>query len=132
MSSTYNAAGILIQYRHKFLLCKRGYFGTALDGFWAPPAGAIDTGEAPINAAIRELYEEGGLLLRSDELLLLNKERRSDNKGWFYLYHHTSPVLRHLTLNLEHEGYAYFTATELPAPMLPPLQNLIFSLDKSS
>lgn len=128
MSSTSNAAGILIQHRDKFLLCKRGYFGTSLDGFWAPPAGGIDTGEVAINAAIRELYEEGGVLLRGDELLLLNKERRADNKGWFYLYHHISPVLRHLTLNFEHEGYAYFGPTELPSPICPMLKKLILSL----
>lgn len=128
MSSTSNAAGILIQHRDKFLLCKRGYFGASLDGFWAPPAGRIETGEVAINAAIRELYEEGGVLLRREELLLLSKERRADNKGWFYLYHHTSPVLRHLTLNLEHEGYAYFCPTELPSPICPMLKKLILSL----
>ena len=128
MSSTSNAAGVLIQYRDKFLLCKRGYFGTALDGFWAPPAGAIDEGERPQVAAIRELYEEAGILLDKEQLSLISKEKRIDKRGLFYLYYHDSPVLRHLSLNFEHDGYAYFGRDELPAPLCPNIKNTIFYL----
>src|SRR5581483_5544181 len=39
------------------------------DGRWALPGGAIDPGEAPAQALVREVYEETGLRVRPLRLL---------------------------------------------------------------
>lgn len=129
MSSTSNAAGILIQHKNKFLLCKRAVFGLPLDGLWCIPAGTQEEGEAPSHTALRELYEETEIsLLPTDLGDFLTCEERSDKRGKFFLYHYYSPTLLHPTLNFEHEGYAYFTPSELPVFMLSSTRDTILSL----
>jgi 8-oxo-dGTP pyrophosphatase MutT (NUDIX family) len=39
------------------------------DGRWDLPAGAIDPGESPAQALVREVFEETGLLVRPERLL---------------------------------------------------------------
>lgn len=43
-----------------FVLCRRGRVGSH-QGQWGLPGGGIDDGEAPVDAAVRELVEEVGL-----------------------------------------------------------------------
>ena len=130
MNSTSNAAGVLIQHKEKFLLCKRGYFNGVLDGYWAIPGGTIDEGETAIMAAIRELYEEAGILLKNHELKFLAQYPTASGGGTFYIYHYITPVLRHISLNFEHDGYAYFAVPELPRKLCNNLKSQMLSLTK--
>jgi len=67
------AAGILflIQNTEKFLLLRRGPHGDH-PGTWGVPAGHVEFGESPEQAAIREVYEETGYVVRTP-LVVLNK-----------------------------------------------------------
>src|SRR6185295_299752 len=38
-------------------------------GTWSLPAGAIEPGESPARAAVREVYEETGLITRAERVL---------------------------------------------------------------
>lgn len=51
---------------YKVLSIKRGH--EPFVGMWANPGGNIDEGEKPIDAAVRELEEETGLLISPDKL----------------------------------------------------------------
>lgn len=50
---------------------------------WGLPAGSIELNESPENAAKREVFEETGLMIKTDDLQLLNVFGGSD---FFYTY----------------------------------------------
>ena len=130
MSLTYNAAGLLVHYRDKFLLCKRSFFGTPLDGLWAVPSGRQEEGESLIETAAREFYEETSFFLRPNEIgkLLSTQGCEGRSHGIYHLYYYRSPILVRPSLDLEHEGYAYFTPSEVPLSTAMAVKNAILCL----
>lgn len=52
-----------------FLLCRRAARMNRHAGQWALPGGRLDADETPLDAALRELEEELGLILRADAML---------------------------------------------------------------
>ena len=52
-----------------FLMCRRASRLSKHAGQWALPGGRVDAGEAPLDAALRELDEELGLRLGPDSLV---------------------------------------------------------------
>ena len=130
MSLTYNAAGVLVHYRDKFLLCKRSFFGSPLDGLWAVPGGRQEEGESLIETAAREFYEETTFFLRPHEIgkLLSTEGCEGRGHGTYHLYYYRSPILLRPSLDLEHEGYAYFTASELPPTTTAAVKKAILCL----
>jgi 8-oxo-dGTP diphosphatase len=53
------AAGVLVERDGAVLLVRRRF--NPRRGMWSFPAGFVDFGEAPVEAAVRECYEETGL-----------------------------------------------------------------------
>jgi 8-oxo-dGTP diphosphatase len=81
----YGAAGVL--FRHvdadgtaSYFLAKRSYH-THMGGTWAVPGGALDRGEEPLHGALREFYEEIGML---PDLVEVVGVYRDDRGGWSY------------------------------------------------
>lgn len=89
------SAGVLIRCQDRFLLC-HSTFQSKLYG-WGLPKGRVDSGESPIQAAARELYEESGYKVRENELSLLTtlSYRTSDDgekvRKKLYVYLHNAP-----------------------------------------
>jgi 8-oxo-dGTP pyrophosphatase MutT (NUDIX family) len=52
-----------------FLLCRRAAKMNRHAGQWALPGGRLDDGESPVDAALRELHEELGLLLDESHVI---------------------------------------------------------------
>ena len=119
MSSTFKAAGVLIQYKSSFMLCKRSAEMANFASYWAPPSGMIEKGEVAHEAAVRELYEETRIALTPKDISLVWNDER------FGLFLHKSLFMYHPILDIEHVGYAYFTFEELPRKIDYNLYKLI-------
>lgn len=65
--------GILIIQDEKVLLIRHGEGAGHLNNTYGIPAGTIDEGELEIDAAIRELREEAGLVVDPSDLTLMPK-----------------------------------------------------------
>ena len=63
--------------------------GLRAGGYWAPPGGHLEPGEAPEAAALRELAEELGVQLAPSALALLRRAPFRDRTGpgvnWLYV-----------------------------------------------
>lgn len=109
------AAGVLLTSpRERVLLCLRS--DTRV---WATPAGHLEPGEAPWQAAVRELIEEtrfGGTLWG----FRLLRRRRG-----FYLFAASVDREFRPVLDREHLACAWASPGALPAPLHPGLEGAL-------
>jgi 8-oxo-dGTP pyrophosphatase MutT (NUDIX family) len=115
-------SGVLVKHNDEVLMCKRNNKGT-LPGVWSIPAGGIDNGETPYNAAIREFYEETNIKIDNDInfIGILTRTNRSGKKikGLLYVFLMESdekiiPDLKNAKDGDEHIGCSYFNRETLP------------------
>ena len=109
LQDTNNTAGILIQYKGEYMLCKRS------SGKWSIPKGHIQKGEQPLEGAMRELEEETAIQLEGQPKQISTSANKEG--GTFYIFETNvedklTPVLDH-----EHTDYGYFTQDNLPKPL---------------
>ena len=71
------SVGVIVFDGNKVLLVKHGKGATHLTGVYGLPSGKIEPGEKNINAAVRELHEETGLVTTSTDLIPLPKVYRA-------------------------------------------------------
>lgn len=126
-------SGVLVKSNDKVLLCKRNNYGS-LPGEWSIPGGSIEIDEAPIDAAVREFYEETNLEIVEPITLcgmLKRYTRDGENvKGLLYTFlmeidSEMVPDLEKATDGSEHTECGYFTYNELPEPIGGQLKKLI-------
>lgn len=109
-------AGVVVKYNDKVLLCKRNEFGY-LPGVWSIPGGKIENGEAPVQAASREFFEETNFDI--DGVLKLVGFIETPDKGLMYVYLHEPkeqiiPNLEDAIDGYEHTKCGYFSKKTLP------------------
>jgi ADP-ribose pyrophosphatase YjhB (NUDIX family) len=118
-------SGILVKCNDKVLLCKRSAHHKTLKGVWSIPAGSVEKGEKPKDAAIREFYEETNLIIEDpNDLKMIGVINRyaKDNKyikGVMYVYsieldEEILPDLENAKDGKEHTECGYFSISELP------------------
>ena len=132
-------SGVLVKCNNKVLLCKRSAHHKTLKGVWSIPAGSIEEGEKPKEAAIREFYEETNIVIdEPDELKMIGVINRyaRDNKyikGAMYVYMIESdeeilPDLENAKDGEEHTDCGYFTADNLPSPLGNEIKEIILKV----
>lgn len=75
-------ASIAVSNQEKLLMGKRRD-----NGKWTLPGGHLEFGETPQQAAVRELFEETGILASADDMIYLGKENITTQKGEPYTIH---------------------------------------------
>lgn len=87
-------------------------------GLWSCPAGRIDRGETPLEAAVRELKEEAGY--RGP--ILVDGYWKD---GEFHHFVGVTPRQFRPRLNWENDGAAWCDAQALPWPMHPGMVRML-------
>ena len=82
---------------------------------WCFPGGKIEPDETPLNAAIRELSEETGILIASEHVRFLGTlyARKFNNDYIYYLFQMILPEFPMIQLNAEHTEYRWVAAHEI-------------------
>ncbi len=112
-SPTIQVAASYIEHNGKFLFLKRA-LEKPQGGFWGVPAGKLEKGEASLEAACRETFEETHITLAPNHLHFTGRLYiRRPNLDFIYdMYHiemHTKPSIQ---LNSEHEEYCWCSPEE--------------------
>jgi 8-oxo-dGTP pyrophosphatase MutT (NUDIX family) len=131
-------AGVLIKVGDKVLLCKRVEY-ISRGGEWSIPGGQIENGETPIDAAVRELYEETNIRptapLNLVGVLPTSLSDDSPKTGVIYIFlmevdKEVSPDIESAHDGFEHTDWGYFKIGSLPTPMGRDLTKFINSFNK--
>ena len=94
---------------------------------WGIPAGALEYGEQPMEGILREFYEETGMTIAVERLLLAESSRYIRHVSLVYLCKIVSGEFRESD---EISEMQYFDVNSLP-PMLFDEKNLIRSIHKN-
>src|SRR5205085_5685699 len=78
------AVGVVVALEDRLVLIQRKYEPQA--GHWGLPAGYMELGESAEEAAIRECYEETGLLVQIDHLLGVYSFGEGEQSGLVIIY----------------------------------------------
>lgn len=79
----------LVDPRGRVLMQERDEHAPAWPDMWCFPGGGLDEGEAPVDGAVRELAEETGVVVSSEDLTDLGRfELATDDHGilWFHAF----------------------------------------------
>jgi mutator protein MutT len=98
---------ILISNKNKFLLLKRSKGEHHNSDKWGLPGGTVEKDETPMDAAIRELYEETSLKITN--MRVLEKYPYNDTFINVYVYNSSEFNPYEIILNEEHTEWKMFT-----------------------
>lgn len=76
---------VIINDENEILLQKRSRYKRANPSKWGICGGKVDLGETPLDAGIRETFEEIGILLKKDEFKFLSMD--TNEKSHFTVYY---------------------------------------------
>lgn len=128
-----NSAGCIIFYKNLVLLARRIEgpdipFG----GYWSIFAGSREPpSEPPMICAIRELEEETGIKLKTNQIKFA-KTLRTQNNKLLDLYFYKTDTMLDVNLNFEHTEFGWFDVEKLDSfPYLidPKIVKTIQSID---
>jgi 8-oxo-dGTP pyrophosphatase MutT (NUDIX family) len=107
----YSASVRIVDTSGRVLFIRRSRTAPTRSGQYEHPAGLIEPGERPPQAALREAFEETGIDLPPWRLMLLRVEEGP--KGLHFVY--TARVMRDTPVRLSYEHDAYEWRTDAPA-----------------
>jgi len=114
---TSDCAGICLVKGKLVLLARRIEFynnkPVSLGGYWSPFAGSIEKGESPKDCAIRELKEESGFLIDSNDVFfqkVIKIKKTNSNFNFFIGIVKKFPKIK---LDYEHSEFGIFKINHL-------------------
>lgn len=121
------SATVALIRNNKLLLLRRGETAPWMPGRYCLPGGKLDKGETLIDCAVRELYEETGIVRDSNKLMPLSVPYKS---GWNkVLFIDNSEESHSVSLNWEHDHYVWASYSESTTmSLVPTLPTVIKSL----
>ena len=125
-------AGLLINCKERYLLCKRSE-EAIMPSLWSVPSGAVKLTEEPDEAAVRETLEETQIPIRVEDTVHVTTLTGSAHDGGdFHLY--SSEIVDELrpVLDFEHVASGWFTSHSLPTPIDSKLKDIILQIEKTS
>jgi|TARA_B100001094_G_scaffold309845_1_gene343893 8-oxo-dGTP pyrophosphatase MutT (NUDIX family) len=124
-------AGIIVASDTQVLLAKRNcHPGVSFPGYWSPFAGAIEGGETPEEAAIRELFEESQIKVEGGVDFL---GKTSGSGGEFSLFLYKVKKIPYPVIDFEHTEWGIFRINSIgcsPEPMDSWVCSKILELNK--
>jgi len=103
--------------RGEYLVQQRNKATDDIPYQWAPTAGACTTGEKGLESAVRETYEEIGVLLHENDLIYKGSIFRDDPRSNYliemYLVNRDIPLTEITIDEVEVRDVAYFTKQEI-------------------
>jgi 8-oxo-dGTP diphosphatase len=106
------AAAVLIEQEGRVLLVRRA--GEPFRGFWTLPAGFINGGEDPAEAAARECLEETGLSVRVNGILDIISGKEHSRGADFIIVYHAEVIGGDLKPDDDADAAEWFGRQELP------------------
>ncbi|XP_047127969.1 diphosphoinositol polyphosphate phosphohydrolase 1 [Hydra vulgaris] len=95
------------------------------DSLWVVPAGGIDPGENPIQAAIREAYEEAGVIgVVGDCVGVFQHDKVVKTRTYIY-----TMILQSFTHMKEKRKRAWFNVKDVSSKLMHPIQNSYITRD---
>jgi ADP-ribose pyrophosphatase YjhB (NUDIX family) len=116
-------AALVFDDQKRILLFKHTYRKLA----WGIPVGGLEHGEQPEQGVIREFYEESGMTIKVERLLLADSSKYDHHISLVYLCRHIAGEFRD---SYEVSEMKYYNVDDLP-PMLFDEKDLIRSVHKS-
>ena len=106
------AAAVLVEQDGRVLLVRR--VNEPFRGFWTLPAGFVNGGEDPAEAAARECLEETGLSVRVTRVFDIVSGREHPRGADFVIVYHAEVVGGELSPNDDADAAEWFPLKDLP------------------
>ena len=106
------AAAVLIEQDGRVLLVRRA--GEPFRGFWSLPAGFINGGEDPAEAAVRECLEETGLTVRVTRVLDIISGKEHARGADFIIVYQAEVISGELKADDDADAVEWFERGKLP------------------
>lgn len=117
------AAAVLVQHAGQILLIQRAY--EPFRGLWSLPAGFINAGEDPAQAAIRECMEETGLVIEITGILAIISGREHPRGSDFVIFFSGKVTGGTLQAGDDAEAAAWFERGQLPELAFKSTQHVL-------
>lgn len=112
------SATVALISNNKLLLLRRGQSAPWMPGRYCLPGGKLEKDERLVDCAIRELYEETGIVLSPEVLVPSSINYKNDYKKIVFVYNTSTTY--HVDLNWEHDHYLWVSYSESQNTIIVP------------